>query len=529
MVLCYLRTSCFRTSLHYLHALTVVILLLSVSPAATTSPTPLTDVVQVGADDAKKLRKQAERLVRQGRMAEAEAMFRRSIALDPSNSETKLKLAFTLHKQRRIVEAYEIGIEVAKAEPKNAQAFAVIGNALLSGGRFDEARNVLFAAIQLDRREAAAWAGFGLLDFYNNRIGESLANLREAVFHAPEHPDYIFSLAQVSARAERFRESAEAYEQFLRVSRNTDDERRSRIKGLINFLRYLDKRGSLYTSAGGERSKVPFELASNRPVIEVKINDNEKPLRFVLDTGSGITVISQETAARLKLSPITRGGFAKAIGGDGQFEIVYGFLRSFAIGDIKLRSVPVYIRKFHNNSLEIDGYIGLSVLSKFLTTVDYGERTFTLVSRTTDVALPEKGVTVPLRLTTSGFLSGEVQLEGVDLPLNFIVDTGASISVISDQLATNETVNSFLRTERMRVIGAAGITENVPTYLLPKVSFGSHSSTGITAISLDLDMINEVSGFEQAGILGGNFLRNYRMTFDFKNSNVTFSPIELQP
>ncbi len=529
MRLCYLRTSCCRLSLFYVHALTIIFLLVSFTPAATASKTPSADVVQVSSDDAKKLRKNAERLARKGKLAEAEAMFRRSLAIDPSNTQTKLKLAFLLNQQRRIVEAYGIGIEVAKAEPKNAEALAVIGTALLSAGRFDDARQVLIAAIGLDRREAAAWAGFGLLDFYNNRVNESLANLREAVFHAPDQPDYIFALAQVSARAERYSESAEAYERFLNVSRNTDDERRARIKGLINFLRYLDKRGSLYTSSGSSRSTVPFELASNRPIIEVKINDHDKPLRFVLDTGSGITVISQETAARLKLSPITRGGYAKGIGGDGQFEIVYGFLRQMAIGDIKLRSVPVYIRKFHNNTLEIDGYIGLSLISKFLTTVDYGDRTFTLVLRNSEPELPEKGVTVPLRLTTSGFLSGEVQLEGVDVPLNFIVDTGASISVISDQLATNETVNSFLRTERMRVIGAAGVTENVPTYLLPKVSFGAHSLTGITAISLDLNMINEVSGFEQAGILGGNFLRNYRMTFDFKNSNVTFSPIEHQP
>lgn len=529
MVFCNLRTSCFRAATHYLHALFIVTLLASIAPAATTSPTPLSDDVQVGTDNAKKLRKQAERLVRLGKFAEAETLFRRSITIDPSNSETRLDLATLLIKQRRIVEAYEIGMEVAKAEPKNAAALAVIGSALLAGGRFDEAGKLLFAAVQFDRREAAAWAGLGLLDFYHNRIEESIANLREAVFYAPNEPDFVFSLAQVSARAERYSEAAEAYDHFLRVSRNTDDERRARIKGLINFLRFLDRRGSLYTSTGGQESTVPFELASNRPVIEVKVNDHDRPLRFVLDTGSGITVISQETAARLKLSPVTRGGFAKGIGGDGQFEIVYGFLRSISIGDVKLRSVPVYIRKFHNTSAEIDGYIGLSLVSKFLTTVDYGDRTFTLVARDTNPEIPKDAVTVPLRLTTSGFLSGEVQLEGVDIPLNFIVDTGASISVISDQLATNETVTSFLRSERMRVIGAAGVTDNVPTYLLPKVSFGEHSLTGITAISLDLDMINEVSGFEQAGILGGNFLRNYRMTFDFKNSHVTFSPIEHQP
>jgi hypothetical protein len=83
----------------------------------------------------------------------------------------------------------------------------------------------------------------------------------------------------------------------------------------------------------------------------------------------------------------------------------------------------------------------------------------------------------------------------------------------------------YARSEKMRVIGSAGITEDVPSFLLPKISFGSHSRKSITAIALDLDLINEASGFEQAGILGGNFLRNYRMTFDFKNSKVTFVSI----
>src|SRR5262249_36535016 len=134
-------------------------------------------------------------------------------------------------------------------------------------------------------------------------------------------------------------------------------------------------------------------------------------------------------------------------------------------------------------------------------------------------------VSLPLRLTSSGFLSGEVQLEGVENPLNFIVDTGASVSVISDDLAGTDNVSHFARDEKLRVIGSAGVTEDVPTFLLPKVSFGAHTRKSITAIALDLNLINEASGFQQSGILGGNFLRNYRLTFDFKNSKVTFVPI----
>ena len=55
-------------------------------------------------------------------------------------------------------------------------------------------------------------------------------------------------------------------------------------------------------------------------------------MRFVLDTGSGMSVISEQTAKRLGIKPIARGGLARAVGGGGKFEIVYGFLDSIEIG-----------------------------------------------------------------------------------------------------------------------------------------------------------------------------------------------------
>jgi hypothetical protein len=109
-----------------------------------------------------------------------------------------------------------------------------------------------------------------------------------------------------------------------------------------------------------------------------------------------------------------------------------------------------------------------------------------------------------------------VRLEGVTVPLNFIVDTGASISVISHDLADSPELGNFTRGEKMRVIGAAGVPK---TFLL----FCFHASlSALTRAKasrqsrLDLDLINETLGFEQAGILGGNFLRNSRLTFRFR-------------
>lgn len=484
------------------------------------------DIHQVNSDDFRALLRQGDKFVKKGEYFEAEKVFKRASEINPSHTGAKLKLAFVHVKQRRLSDAYDISFQIAKAEPKNSNAFAILGATLLSAGKFREARTVFFNALRLNKKEALAWAGYGMLDFYENRIFDSLGHLQEAVFHEPEEPDYYFALAQVSARAERYKEAAEAYNRFLSLSRNTDDERRMRIRGLIAFLRFLGHKQTLYVTSGETETSVPIKVIGNRPVIELRINGRVEPLKFVLDTGSGISVISEETAKELKINAVTRGGFARGIGGLGKFEIVYGFLKQVEIGDVNIRNVPVYIRKFHSDTHRIDGYIGLSLISKFLTTLDYGDLTFTLTKKDLPAASPAvEGVSLPLRLTSSGFLSGEVLLEGVEEPLNFIVDTGASVSVISDDVANMEGISSFAKDEKMRVIGSAGITNDVPSFLLPRVSFGSHSRKSITAIALDLDMINEASGFEQAGILGGNFLRNYRMTFDFKNSKVTFVSI----
>ncbi len=498
-------------------------LIISLSVLATAN----SDAQTTNTDDTKQLIKQVEKLTRRGEIVQAEKILRRVLEINPQESKAKLHLANLLLKQRRLIEAYSLSVEVVKDEPKNSFAFAVLGATLLSAGNFRDAKISFINALQLNKREALAWAGFGTLDFYENRISESVENLREAVYHAPDNPDFVFTLAQVSARAEKYKEAAEAYDTFLRISPQTDKERRDRIKGLVNFLRFLGNRQSLYNLSDKNQTNISFKLINDRPIIQLKINNNKELLNFVLDTGSGISVISQETAARLKIKPVTRGGLARAIGGDGKFEIIYGFLKSVSIGEVKINNVPIYIRKFHFNTEKIDGYIGISLISKFLTTLDYGNLTFALKRKDlTENQKPEGEIlSLPLRLTSSGFLSGVVKLEGIEAPLNFIVDTGASISVISDELAGSKELNRFVRVEKMRVIGAAGITEDVASFLLPRVTFGSHSRESITAVALNLNLINETSGFEQAGILGGNFLKNYRLTFDFANSKVFFVPI----
>ena len=322
---------------------------------------PIISIADV-VDDVKALLKQAQKENRKGHPDEAEKIYRRIIESDPNNSDAKLALSYLLVKQRRIREAYDLSFAIAKAQPNNAHAFAVLGTSFLVAGRFKEARTCFLNALNLTRKEDLAWAGLGMVDFYENRIDSSVANLEEAAFREPDEPDYQFTLGQVCARAERYKEAADAYQRFMLISNDLDSDRRARIKGLVNFLNYLGAKEQLYNTDGGDQTTVPVSLVGNRPVIKVRINGRNETLNFVLDTGSGISVISDKTARRLKISPVSKGGFARGIGGDGKFAIVYGFVHEISIGVVKIRNVPVYIREFHSTNEDIDGYIGLSLI-----------------------------------------------------------------------------------------------------------------------------------------------------------------------
>ena len=455
-------------------------------------------------------------------------------------------MSFTLYKKRNLRDAFDHAARVISEDPLSASAHSILGLVILTSGDFRRSIEEFRTALSLKSDDARAIAGLAMVDFYENRMEQSVQGLRRASFIDPYEPDFVYDLGQVASRTERFKEAADAYERFLAIAPKTDTDRRARIRGLIDFLRYLGDQGSLYSLGGDNRTTLSFEHSSGRPIVQVRVNGSRVPLRFVLDTGSGMSVLSEKTARRLGIKPVARGGMARGVGGGGRFEIVYAFLSSLDVGDVRISNVPIYIRQIYASGIEVDGYIGLSVISKYIATVDYGEKTFTLsrgrgsdeeISILSGIKVQRNGPTtpqaehfdIPLRFTSSGFLSGEVRLIGIEKPLNFIIDTGADISVVSDALFKAEDFDSIARGTRIPIYGAAGITYSVMTLFLPRVSVGAHVREGVEAAVLDLEPINETSGFDQVGILGSNFLRHFRVVFDFQKSVMRLEKIRNEP
>lgn len=503
----------------------------------------LATAVAAHSPDNEKARNRAQKALRAGDFERAEQLYREVLAKDDQDTLARLGLSHALLKLRRVQDAFDHAARVAALDPLSARAHALLGSAILAAGDFRLSVEEFRTAVALNENEAMAIAGLAMVDYYENRTASCVHGLRRAASIDPNEPDYVFNLGQAAARSERYREAADAYERFLLIAPRTDAERRARIRGLIDFLRYLGQQGSLYDVAGADRTVLQFEAPDYRPIIKIRVNGSKEYLRFVLDTGSGMSVLSEDTARKLGIKAVARGGLARAVGGGGRFEIVYGYLNSIDIGEIRVTNVPVYIRHFFDEQNPVDGYLGIAALGSMLTAVDYGTRRVTLVrQRNNAVTLGQAvdaqgkqvkaeaiearpGIDVPVRTTASGFLSGEIFIEGINKPLNFIIDTGATVTVMSERLAALEEAQAFIKQGRMRVFGAAGVAEDVKMALLPKLAIGTYSREKVDAAVLDLEPVNETAGFLQSGILGGNFLRHYRLVFDFERAIVRFEPL----
>jgi predicted aspartyl protease/Flp pilus assembly protein TadD len=475
-----------------------------------------------------KLVRQAQKAMRAGKYEDALKIYREMIAANPQDIAPRLGASFAYLKLLNYVRCFEQAAEAININKDNARAHALSGIALLRSGFVRGAISELRQSINLDPKEALAYGGAAEIDYYEGRAKESRTKAYYAHQLDPEEPDYLVTYARSSSRVEDFKEAADAYELFLEIAPLSDSERRDRIRGLIQFYRQLAGL-RVHQVSGPNVTQVPFQLGGDRrPYVRVKINGRDAI--FVIDTGSGFTVMSKEAAKKFGVSEIARGGKSQGVGGTGKFQIVYGLIKSIQVGDAKIRMVPCFIRPFHGSTdgpaeEKAAGFLGLSILSHFVTELDYKESSMRLDRSDNSQKADVPGMTmIPFRTTQNGLISVETEFNN-NKNLNAIVDSGASSTVVS--VAAVDRLNmrdQIIKGQTASVVGAAGITDNVQLLFIRDCRVADQLQSNLRALVLDFGAINETSGFEQSGILGGDFLRHFRLTIDFNRALLALQP-----
>lgn len=276
------------------------------------------------------------------------------------------------------------------------------------------------------------------------------------------------------------------------------------------------------------KARVRFRLAGGaQPLILLPVEVNgEGPFEFILDTGAGTSLLSSELGQKLGVKII---GSKEGQSAGGAISVSLAQVNSLAVGSVKLDDVDVGLVDLSHIGktvgAKIDGDLGYNFLKHFRVTLDYRQSEIRLDDpKRLEFAGQSTAVTeVALRLATPAKPLILVEVHANDRgPFQFAIDTGTSTTAITPELAKQLGVVSS-------PIGAAttgGAPVDVTAGVLPSFQVGGARVDNLAVIVADFfAMLSNAIGTKLDGIVGYNFLRNYKVALDYPNETLSlFAP-----
>jgi predicted aspartyl protease len=257
---------------------------------------------------------------------------------------------------------------------------------------------------------------------------------------------------------------------------------------------------------------LPFRLVKDKVTVRARINGSSAQ-DFVLDTGSEETTISDVTARRLRVKPVTE-TVSAGVGEIGVRGLQLARLDSLELGTLRVRNVPVLVKSPGLRNMPRPEGESFSPLSIGLSMViDYEKHLLTIGNR-----LPPSPADyrLPMRVHRLALVRG---LLNETHPTYFVVDTGGEVISISATTAEALAPSQY-RKIPLRVWGTSGWDRDA--FLLPGVNldFDRIEYRNFPMVVLNLRAPSLLLGFELGGIVGHKFLSSYRVSMDLAQSEL---------
>ncbi|HKW81161.1 MAG TPA: tetratricopeptide repeat protein [Casimicrobiaceae bacterium] len=150
-----------------------------------------------------------------GRLAEAEALYRRILEQDPANADALHLMGVVQHQQGRFPAAVETILRSIAANPDHPGGHLNLGLALQKLRRFDEALASYDRALELRPRypEALLNRGNALRDM--RRYDDALASYQRALSLRPDYVEALLNLGNTERDAGRYEQALQSFDRAL--------------------------------------------------------------------------------------------------------------------------------------------------------------------------------------------------------------------------------------------------------------------------------------------------------------------------
>ncbi|HEX8845017.1 MAG TPA: aspartyl protease family protein [Pyrinomonadaceae bacterium] len=270
------------------------------------------------------------------------------------------------------------------------------------------------------------------------------------------------------------------------------------------------------------QTEVRFRLAGGaQPLVIVPASVNgDGPHQFILDTGAGVSLLTPEFARRLNVA-VT--GSKEGAGAGGKVTVSLGTVESLSVGQARVENLQVGITDELSRigaaiGAKIDGNIGYNYLKAFRLTLDYQKQTLQLAraGQEGDGTQTRAGMKFKLAHTAKPLILVPVFLNGAG-PYIFALDTGASTTVLSHEVAQ---IQGIKTTAIPNMTGAGGTMKGA-VGVVNSLALGEARREQMQVVISDfLEMLGKIVATKLDGIIGYNYLKEFRVTIDYPNETL---------
>jgi len=233
------------------------------------------------------------------------------------------------------------------ASPAGAQQPASpLGEELYRAGLFEEVDALLTPLCEQPGAPARELATLGRLRGAQGRLDEAVALMDRAVAAAPEERLVLFWAADFTrTRAE----SVARLERYLRLSEGDDPDRIEAAEGSLRLFKALGDRAIWVPLERPDELELPLTLLKNMEgrrlgrAVKVSLGEGKKPLRLLLDTGSGGLFVSRRAARKRGFKSLAEETYFGG-GGDRRHPSERGIFSTFnmaglSFGEVSSRAI----------------------------------------------------------------------------------------------------------------------------------------------------------------------------------------------
>ncbi len=489
----------------------------------------------------------AEVAMQTGELERAAVLYREALAETPDDAALTVGLARVLLLQQKVNDADALVSEALQSHPENAQLLTAKAEVQYRQGRPWLAEATAKAAMKADPCVARLHYLQSRIETLNSNYATAMQELEAA--HTLDPADAVIHDAWIAAmpivtRIQILNSEAQA---------SKDEAEQARLEQKIDALRRLSTvmhkpcrlQGEVETT---ELPLVEMEiLAEPEPtyVHGLNININGHAVRLMIDTGADGLVVKRSLAERAGLEVVALERGAGGIGDEEEKDVYRAYAERIQIGGLTFQDCAVHVVD-NSRMPEVDGLIGLDVMSQFLVSLDYpahmlrlqplpprpGE-TATMPALGTERNPAEEDAATQLHDAyvapemsdyTHVYRYGQMLMMPVLMNQKktklFVLDTGAMQTTVSSAAAGD--VTPVMKNSKVRVYGINGQVREVNYAIQLYLQFGGLSQLLIKIPAIDTSSIDRGLGMEIAGFLGSPAMLKSTLRIDYRDGLVKF-------